>query len=834
MGTKKHKKEKNAALAHSRPGILVNIGNDDPTRGDVAGWTGIARHLAKKMGGRIFYATQRIIHDHYYAPKPHKNYDDLLTDNEYQELLARRLAEDSFIPEIVFGQRCNTTMARLGKGKRNENVFYIEEYNETISERLLERDDMVSHHLTKKDLKKAGKAFDERHPDMKHPVIAVMMADPDEDENTDLSKNIVRLMSHYPQGTIYLCGCRRTDIEDQKDLAQKIRKEIKRQGQRKNLELASYHFSRDPADFNPYKGLIARAKHFVVFGSSQSLLSEALFSGKTVYIADYPLDEQNLVKNGMVCEFNEAAKNQPPFSRTFKPVNVRKEIAKAYLERYKKSCQRAAAHIHQQIKADLQVDVMERGWLNDLVKIERNYHHAATIDGPLRDNKDFARCAAELSPRAIQYFPSIHNNHEICARLMSADKSIFGLLGEEIRNDPDFLLDMFKGRLINDTDLIPANLCDDEEFAVQMLQYDPALFDIFSKRLRENQDFLKRLIERKTIRGKDIPDDLLHDQLTVLKIITFCPDILSRHNPGKDDLNFARLCVAVHAGTYKYFSKSVRSDDTLTDSAVAGNPLNYASAPKKQRQRPGLALSAVRSAAENIEFVPGTMENYEALCMEAIECHGFDAYCRLPDTYAYNHEKSAIALLIKNPGTYWRLSMALQKNYNVLHTALAGNFNATFREIPWHIFKGDNPDDMRLITSMLDRYGYDLCLDLPYHLRSGEDAIHHFISARPKLAERLLRMSHYEDAEFMKRIATIKGLKPQHLERELLNRSTARAIVAVRPSWAKYFGINPKEPFQLPAEKYLTAQMRLALYGDNDNRIPITANPVPIYKNELR
>ena len=105
----------------------------------------------------------------------------------------------------------------------------------------------------------------------------------------------------------------------------------------KNISIIDIDYDNAIRNYNPYLGLLANADHIVVAGQSFSLVSEALFTGKNIYL--YHPDEPytHLTKEDYVARLETLNPNAPFPTHTMPPIDMTRQVAEAIIEDYKEN-----------------------------------------------------------------------------------------------------------------------------------------------------------------------------------------------------------------------------------------------------------------------------------------------------------------------------------------------------------------------------------------------------------------------------------------------------------------------------------------------------------------
>lgn len=761
-------KKSRPIFLQERPVILVNTSDVDTTRGDVAGWRGLARIIAKKTGARILYADEDTLR---------RRYINHATNEDYQELLAEMLLEEKAVPEIVCGRQCFRALDKIGQGRND--VFEICDINEKISSNLLDENLLVSHHLTPEAMAIEGARFDRKHPYIKGPVMAVMLVDPTYDESVSFARKIVPLMAHYPESTIYLCGCRRTKPNDQKNLEDLINDQIKARGMTGRITLESYVFSREDDHYNPYKGLIAKAKHFVIWGDSQSLLSEALYSGKTVYTYAQRWHIDGLARKGYAYRFNELAENEPPLSNEFEPVNLTNQIAEKLLERM------ALQNKNRRNDIVYQKGVSDTVWVDYLDNIRRNFHSAKRLPRSLKRNRAFVQYALGIRGLSLQYFPRFQNDPELCNIAAEQNKGAYRFSGDKARTDPDFMRDMYRIHGHGFAAEIPEPLRDNESFAIRVMDIDNRIFEFLSDRLRHDETFIRHLIEARKIAPRHIPGHMLRERDTLLKIATYNENVITLQSGYNEDITFAFDVVRANPDAYGLLPEHIRNNDALTDLAVESCLINYDHAPWEQRIRKDLVKKVLSESYQYISHIPSDiLEENPEIVSAALEQRPLWVYNHLSSTLKADVAIGKLVLKhdIKN---YGDLSHRLQTNREIIIYALDNGMLKLAHCIPFADLEKDGQIDTDFICDLVDRYGYHLWQSLPRSIGALPDVLLACLEKTPGVTSSVVPNEKWKDPDFMKKIAAIEKMEVSYIAPWRLSDESLKAILEVRPEWTE-------------------------------------------------
>ena len=449
------------ADAKKKPVILVNVAYNDPTRGDVAGWKGLANGIAAKVDGQVVYVDKQVIADSYPDEFNADNYDY----KQYERLLARYLKPYG-PPEYLFGHNCHDALHMLGQDP--EDVLRVTNINEGLSKAYSSNDKIVSHHLTPEIMKVEGELFDKMHPGIKHPIMSLFLVDGQHGD--EFTMKIVKMMANYPQATIYLCASRRTDKMTYERLKEKFANKIKELGGEDRIDLLGYAPKQNA--YNPYKGLIARSKHFVVCGYSLSMMSEALYSGRTVYL--HGVEAPKLYHwRGMVRKFDKLSDRKIPFSKEFEPLNITDHIANGLFKGHLK----ALKETYKNIKSSLARS--QKDWAGHLSAVRQNFNYVETLDGGLRLVPELIEKIVQQRGFALKHLPEYQGDKNIATLAARQNKYAFQFAAQDVRKDFDTVISLFKDKKIEYKD-IHMDLRSDETFAREAVAIDASIYPLLS------------------------------------------------------------------------------------------------------------------------------------------------------------------------------------------------------------------------------------------------------------------------------------------------------------------------------------------------------------------
>lgn len=296
------------------PVVMALIGQDDPHRGDSKGAVGVARHAAALLKGQYVYLDDALLAEQF---KNAKNYKARL----------EAYFEENPSPDIVIGACTQAFFDAVKKPLLVSELRINEMYSESRVKRPM---GLVSHDLSRDFLSAARNVFDDKAPELRGEVVGVLMGGMYPNMQA-VARQLVRMASFKPETTFYLCPSKRTTDFGFNVLKREI--EIEAERLECDIHIAGMHYNKQIEGYNPYHGLLDRADHLVVVGDSGSLISEALYTGKRIYIPDPPTYMCDLMHQGYITDLYDVG--EQPFIQQKKPVlNVTADVARSIAEEY--------------------------------------------------------------------------------------------------------------------------------------------------------------------------------------------------------------------------------------------------------------------------------------------------------------------------------------------------------------------------------------------------------------------------------------------------------------------------------------------------------------------
>ncbi|MBI2233909.1 MAG: mitochondrial fission ELM1 family protein [Micavibrio aeruginosavorus] len=309
-----------------KPLVLVSTLGDDSSRGDSHGYIGLGKAVAQKLGGEYHYVDEEVLATLYPEIKG--------------DPLAAHLQKIG-TPDIIFSRhRCDWT-SQADPDKIHKLPFIIDEINENLGPWLGSRREMVAHHLTPEIYRAEGVKFTDAYPGLPRPLIAVMMAD---DTSFGFSQTLAARIKNFPQSTVFVCSSRRTSSGGYNTMLSSLDSAFNRIGIQDRVMLLGHDLNsgRKNRAYNPYIGLLGQSDHIIVCGSSLSIVSESVSTGKAVHVfSSVAKDEyKRSMQQGLVVAFNDAARS-PLESRAISAINTTEQTAEKIARQYRRKQQKA-------------------------------------------------------------------------------------------------------------------------------------------------------------------------------------------------------------------------------------------------------------------------------------------------------------------------------------------------------------------------------------------------------------------------------------------------------------------------------------------------------------
>lgn len=315
---------KSASPRRLSPAVMAYIGHDDPNRGDSKAAIGLSKLVAEILNGRSLYLDHTMIEGHF------KNC------NQIADQLDAYLNQHG-VPDVVIGSEAHQFYLTQKQPK-----LIVDGINECISRRgYVSNGYIVCHHLTSELLEREADKFRQIYPNIRGPLIAVLMGGWFDMEHAYLPKKLSQILLNYPEYTLFICPSRRTK-DCNFNLKMKIEEYMHRplwerlglQGS-SSKSIMTVDYKNAIKDYNPYLGLLGAADHLVVAGDSSSIISEALYTGKTVYtyeasyVGSKLMREKNRIKDMLSID------DAPFVTQTLESIDITREIAQTIADEYR-------------------------------------------------------------------------------------------------------------------------------------------------------------------------------------------------------------------------------------------------------------------------------------------------------------------------------------------------------------------------------------------------------------------------------------------------------------------------------------------------------------------
>lgn len=315
----------------SAPTIMVNIGFDDPRRGDCQALPAIAKNLQEDQQGRYVYL---------HGPMLKSLYPDL----EAQEAVERYCTDYEIMPDIYLTTPEANSARPPKKWLKNNNIFFVDENNENLSDPI--RTGLVAHHITPERLAAEQPKFIKAYPETtnRH-LIGLNFIDASMNKNKFwekapcLATQLIEVARHHQPATIFICGTRRTKAQEIQKLNDKLQAAIATDDL--DISIISFDLTAQAEGqkfYNPYLGLIATADTLVAPSNSLSILSECTAAGKQVLIGSDGLQDYvvgKFVRQGYGAFLSKIDRSKPFIAKPIKTEDASKQAAKDLWRQYK-------------------------------------------------------------------------------------------------------------------------------------------------------------------------------------------------------------------------------------------------------------------------------------------------------------------------------------------------------------------------------------------------------------------------------------------------------------------------------------------------------------------
>lgn len=310
------------------PFVVVDLGHDNPVRGDSHGAIGIARRVSEKVRARMEIIDNNILADLYPELKDHP-------------ARLTKFFEEKGYPDFMFSR--SLYGVPLSKEGREAGVL-INDINESLAGGMLTLEEnskynsrhIVPHHLTPGILEEEGRRFAEEFGELPRPFIAINFIDLGQEHFNNFLKAMNNIKQAYSEATFFICGCHRTNIARLDEMAVRMKELMGDDGCFPviTFDYATMIKNNEASDFwNIYRGMLDQADHLIQLGSSMSIFSEALSTGKKVHMMGRDL--WNTPKSPFVKHLEIYEAGAPLVTDRIKPIDMTGAIAQAIIEQHR-------------------------------------------------------------------------------------------------------------------------------------------------------------------------------------------------------------------------------------------------------------------------------------------------------------------------------------------------------------------------------------------------------------------------------------------------------------------------------------------------------------------
>ncbi len=301
------------------PLVVAYIGQDDPLRGDSKGAIGVAQNAARMLNGRYDYVDALSLSQRF---NQFSGYDAQLS--AYAQQIKRA--------DIVIGHQSWLLCDQLV----TPPVVQEDRWNEKYSEyRTNNTQGLVAHDLTDAALQYAGREFQSAVKNIKGDLVAVFMGGVTSCDQDAIAHKLAAMAATGGRDTtFYLCPSRRTGY-----LHARLKSNLETLAKYTpvKLQVMGDDYPLLVNGYNPYMGLLDHADHLVLIGESGSMISEALYTKKPLYLTNSPYLVQELTDHGHILGLLEEA--QRVFKKSAMPrVDITAEVARSIADEYLDLC----------------------------------------------------------------------------------------------------------------------------------------------------------------------------------------------------------------------------------------------------------------------------------------------------------------------------------------------------------------------------------------------------------------------------------------------------------------------------------------------------------------
>ncbi len=173
----------------------------------------------------------------------------------------------------------------------------------------------MPHHLTQEDLAHEGRRFAEEYADLPRPIIGINLINSDISCMQECMTRLASLSRAYDEATFFVLTTHRTNGRDYDNFMRELEGHLK--NAKGNFPVIGFNLNdqrrvHGKDNFsNPYKGMLDQADHLVQVGQSASMMSEALYLGKSFYICASYYAYRQAIDEG----FMRSMRDHPPGTR---------------------------------------------------------------------------------------------------------------------------------------------------------------------------------------------------------------------------------------------------------------------------------------------------------------------------------------------------------------------------------------------------------------------------------------------------------------------------------------------------------------------------------------
>ena len=686
------------------PTILVNIEHDDPNRGDTKGRIGLAHAIARKTGAQVLYADQAKMEREY------PNVTQTQNLSRYETQLAQYLGGKRQ-PQLVLGVRADKTLETLGYSA--DASFFNGHINETLSRDLLDNYELVPHHLNEDVLSEAKEEFHEQYPDVTGKVISIMMASVGTGYAKDIARKLEKTFKHFEDATIFICGSRRTSESEQQAVFEELEKTVNKHNEsrgdgwfQRGGQVNVINAPFDPkASYNPYKGLIAASDHFIVWGNSYSLVSEALYAGKTVHLYHYPNQVKDIKKKNYVREFNGRAAKNGFMTREFEPVDLTDQLADKLLEKFEEQFVRSVQYIKDGKTPEVTKEQHEL-----IQSLKYGVATADVISDEMLEDRVFVCALLSEHPKTLFYLPEEMQKDPELAGMALAKSSFLGVkLHDDLKNSAEFML----------RHITPSN----------------GLYKIIGKDLETNVDFHTQLVQKNCHNFDNFPAKRQDERAVSLAYMQHAGEFCSFEDIAPkwaEDPIFRDEAYRKNIALYCHLSEGDQQQPKNIMRALTKAHLTYHELPDDKRSHPKVIRNAISGAdgfsqlRRIMDAMPKEMFKKEEVMIQFLEREsGMIAY--IPPGQLT--EGVAIAAVKNDRHCYASLPRAMKTNMNVLKATFSkehDGYSNLLYDMPTEVY-----GDKKIMSELVKQPGFTL-YDLTTALRNDHKFMKEAVKHRPE------------------------------------------------------------------------------------------------------